>query len=114
MTSNHLEALDEALVRPRRIDKKVHFTNALQSGLNNLFLVTYLSDANKEIYNTLAINSKKIPTPIINNEEIYNLVERFSTLLLLNEFIVVEVQGYLFYYKEDPYSILAGAAAWSE
>jgi len=28
MTSNHLEALDEALVRPGRINKKVHFTNA--------------------------------------------------------------------------------------
>lgn len=106
MTSNHLEAIDEALIRPGRIDLKVEFTNVNKAQLIDLFLLTYLSDTSEKTHNASAANNENIFTPSVNDEEIHKLAEQFSNVLPSNRFTVAEVQGYLFHHKIDPHGAL--------
>lgn len=108
----------------------VCFINTTQFELNDLFLITYLSDASERLHKTnkkipthaadnegiptLAANSEEIPTLTAYNEKIHKLAERFSTTIPSNVFTVAEVQGYLLPLREDPHGAIAGAAAWSE
>ncbi|KAL9127582.1 MAG: hypothetical protein Q9217_003579 [Psora testacea] len=114
MTSNHLEAIDEALIRPGRIDLKVEFTNVNKAQLIDLFLLTYLSDTSEKTHNASATNNENIFTPSVNDEDIHKLAEQFSNVLPSSRFTVEEVQGYLFHHKTDPHGALASVAAWSQ
>lgn len=44
MTTNHPEKLDEALIRPGRVDHQVAFTNATQTQIKELFERMYTND----------------------------------------------------------------------
>lgn len=44
MTTNHPEKLDEALIRPGRVDHQVAFSNATQSQIQELFERMYTND----------------------------------------------------------------------
>ncbi|KAI9047384.1 hypothetical protein LZ554_008830 [Drepanopeziza brunnea f. sp. 'monogermtubi'] len=44
MTTNHPEKLDEALIRPGRVDHQVAFSNATQSQIKELFVRMYTND----------------------------------------------------------------------
>ena len=66
MISNHLEALDEASARPRRVDKKMYFTNAGKSELLSIFLITYTSDLSEEIYKISACHDDGIVSHIVS------------------------------------------------
>ena len=90
MTSNHLEALDKALVRPGRVDKKVYFDKAGLTELKDLFLITYLSDPS-----------------------IHTLAQQFSQRIPSKQFTIAEVQEFLFHHRYDPHSALANASTWS-
>ena len=94
----------------------VCFTNATQSELNNLFLITYLSNASEGLHKTnkkipiLAADNEGIPILAAYNEKIHKLAERFSTIIPSDIFTLGEVQGYLLPLREDLHSIIAGAA----
>jgi chaperone BCS1 len=49
MTTNHPEKLDEALIRPGRVDHQVAFTNATQKQVRELFERMYTSELPKMV-----------------------------------------------------------------
>ena len=114
MTSNHLEALDEALVRPGRVDNRVHFPKAEQSALNDLFMITYLSDTSEEVHNNSTVQNKKVLPSAVRQEEIHKLAQQFSDTIPPGKFTVAEVQAFLFHHKDNPHNALAYAATWSQ
>ena len=113
MTLNHLEALDEALVRPGRVDKKVHFANAGQFELCDLFMITYVFDTNEGIDNTSALYNNRIHSCTVN-KKIHKLAQRFSNIILPRDITVAEVQAFLFHHKNDSHDELTYATTWSE
>ncbi|KAF4630498.1 hypothetical protein G7Y89_g7644 [Cudoniella acicularis] len=59
MTTNHPEKLDEALIRPGRVDHQVGFTNATQTQTKELFERMYMNDRSRT--KLVVSNPEKVP-----------------------------------------------------
>ncbi|KAI4207452.1 MAG: hypothetical protein LQ346_000581 [Caloplaca aetnensis] len=66
MTTNFPEKLDEALIRPGRIDKKIFFTKATRSQMTELFIRMYSPDAEAKTA-TKPVTEKAIIPPSSKN-----------------------------------------------
>ena len=70
MTTNHPEKLDEALIRPGRVDHQVAFSNATGSQIKELFKRMYANDVlrtNKIIISPSAPAPSSLPTSSVLN-----------------------------------------------
>ncbi|KAI9485799.1 MAG: P-loop containing nucleoside triphosphate hydrolase protein [Benjaminiella poitrasii] len=92
MTTNHIERLDDALIRPGRIDVRVHFGNATRKQADELFRKFYPSLL--ESYSELpALFASKIPE------------ETFS---------MAHLQGFLMGHKQQPEEAVKMVDKWIE
>ncbi|PHZ08219.1 P-loop containing nucleoside triphosphate hydrolase protein [Rhizopus microsporus ATCC 52813] len=91
MTTNHLERLDQALIRPGRIDVRVHFGNATQRQAQELF---------KKFYPNLPQDSK--------------LPELFASKVPQERFSMAHLQGFLMSHKQRPERAVELVDAWVE
>ena len=66
MTTNFPERLDDALIRPGRVDMKVEFTNATHDQIRQLFLRMYCSDAGEGLRKL----SRKSNERVISNSKL--------------------------------------------
>jgi len=107
MTTNHRERLDEALIRPGRVDLQTKFAYADRKIIHGLFRAIYeVNETDKRIL--------KFPTDFPNDDEIADLANAFAEKVQENVFSPAEVQGFLLKHKKNPRGAAAEVAAWAE
>ena len=89
MTANKCETLDEALIRPGRVDRQVEFTNATSDQARELFLRMYAPENNNDA------------APA----ELSKVAMDFSSNIPDGEFSPAQLQGYLLMCKNTPLEV---------
>jgi len=105
MTTNVPEALDPALIRPGRVDMRVHFELANRSHIRELFLSMY-ADANTNTANSV--------TSVYEKSSLSTLAESFAVILPPNHLSLAAIQCHLLHYKHDPREAVLTAESWSK
>lgn len=91
MTTNHIDRLDDALIRPGRIDVRIHFGNATKRQAHELFT---------KFYPNLEQNS--------------NLPSDFAAKIPENTFSMAHLQGFLMGHKQKPREAVNLVDNWIE
>ncbi|KAJ3025570.1 hypothetical protein HDV00_012620, partial [Rhizophlyctis rosea] len=100
MTTNHLEKLDPALIRPGRIDLQIHFDLATKRQARELFLQFY-PHLPSPSSSDLSTQPAAPPLPY-TEEELTGLAERFADSVEERRFSMAQIQGFLMRWKGDP------------
>jgi chaperone BCS1 len=130
MTTNCITKLDNALVRPGRIDHQIHFALATHEQIREIFERMYDADSSTE--NTSETSHAEIykklikcdnvafdlgaymPLATVQHRKINELAELFAKTFSEGVFSPAEIQGYLLKWKADPEGALCGAKAWND
>ncbi|KAF7563391.1 hypothetical protein G7046_g749 [Stylonectria norvegica] len=121
MTTNKPESLDEALIRPGRVDLQVGFTNATGTQATELFHRMYevarsktAAAAHKPVEAEPVKVLKKDDELDVTAKELRTISEEFGSLIPENTFSPAEIQGFLLKRKKSPRKALEDTAAWVE
>ncbi|RPB29639.1 P-loop containing nucleoside triphosphate hydrolase protein [Terfezia boudieri ATCC MYA-4762] len=107
MTTNHRERLDEALIRPGRVDLQIKFAHADKKIIHGLFRAIYeVNESDKRIL--------KFPNDFPDDDEIADLANVFAEKVPEHIFSPAEVQGFLLRHKKNPRRAAAEVVAWAE
>jgi len=98
MTSNNPDTLDEALTRPGRIDKKVHFGKLIPPSAKGMF---------KRL-----IGRAAIATLGFTDEQIETFATQFSTKVPAATFTPAQVQNFLHSCRGNPEKALREIDSW--
>ena len=101
MTSNNPDALDAALTRPGRIDKKIRFGNMSKA-------------SGKSIFRRLVGRSALTHDAAYTMDQIDQFAVEFAEKIPNNVFTPAQVQNFLQDCRGDPEKALAGIEAWVE
>jgi chaperone BCS1 len=101
MTTNHIEHLDEALIRPGRSDKKVHFKLADQNISTQLFHTVF-----KQLPNQKQCNEES------DDETTEGLARDFASKMPDQVFSPAEVLSFLLERKKSPLDAVSGVESW--
>jgi chaperone BCS1 len=114
MTTNHLEKLDEALIRPGRVDQQVGFKNATQEDAKEIFERMYTKDlpyittkANDALNSVVEHGEEEKPS-----DELSQAAEKFAEQVPEGEFSPAELQGFLLKRKKDRKKAVEDIGAW--
>ncbi|CZR61434.1 related to BCS1 protein precursor [Phialocephala subalpina] len=142
MTTNHIEKLDEALIRPGRVDMTVKFDLANTAMITTIFRsifatlegdippskngvvirppIKYRNSTEEAHAAKLAEEAKKLEEEaalklkVAEEERVRKLGEEFATIVPTMTFSPAEVQGYLLKHKRAPENAVKEGAAWVE
>jgi chaperone BCS1 len=136
MTTNHIEKLDPALLRPGRVDLSIAFGYSDRDTIKNLFMAIYapldceipksLSSTTQK--NTPPASPRHSPSPSTSSttklqppafdthskEEIAALASKFADAIPVGEFTPAEIQGHLLLHKKNPMHAIEDAELWVE
>ncbi|KAL3422942.1 mitochondrial chaperone BCS1 [Phlyctema vagabunda] len=125
MTTNHPEQLDEALIRPGRVDHQVAFSNATQSQISEIFERMYSIDLAPTA--TLPLAQQSTPsstltppaTPTksvggVETDELAEIAQKFASCIPDGMCSPAEIQGFLLKRKKDPRKALREVEGWVE
>jgi chaperone BCS1 len=105
MTTNHRSRLDEALIRPGRVDIQVRFDYADAGIVHDLFRALYdVSDEDKALL--------KFPADFPAADELAQLARAFADRVPPGRFSPAEVQGLLLRFKKHPRLAVAAVRDW--
>ena len=104
MTSNNPDDLDEALIRPGRIDMRIGFHHASHFQARDMFLRIY----------TLDEEERCIGLPPLNKEQLDHMASQFMGVVPEHAVSTAELQEYLLFHRKDPAQAIRGAKAWVE
>lgn len=143
MTSNHPDALDDALIRPGRVDMKVAFTLASREQARDIFVRMYTDDRSDALskpdahsgnghlkqtdlgkLSDLLYESKQSnghadkssnydERPHFTPDQVAVLADTFANQLEDHKFSPAEIQGFLLMRKKDPTKAIDEVASWS-
>lgn len=108
MTTNKPEKLDEALIRPGRVDLQVEFTYATQEQAQELFERMYEADSEVE---ESPGHFRDANGQALTNEEMRRAAADFASKIPAG-FSPAELQGFLVKRKKDPRMALKEVGAW--
>ncbi|CZS93462.1 related to BCS1 protein precursor [Rhynchosporium agropyri] len=135
MTTNHKEKLDEALIRPGRVDMSIEFSLANTQMMTTIFRSIFTALEADKAPVRCQPKSEPIPAPAVAKllagekaaeaaaalvlekievEKIKKLGDEFAALIPTLDFSPAEIQGYLLKYKRDPEGAVENATAWVE
>jgi len=142
MTTNHIEKLDEALIRPGRVDMTVKFDLANTAMITTIFRsifatlegdippskngvvirppIKFCNSTEEAHAAKLAEEAKKLEEEaalklkVAEEEHVRKLGEEFATIVPTMTFSPAEVQGYLLKHKRAPENAVKEGAAWVE
>ncbi|KAH0551085.1 hypothetical protein GP486_007567 [Trichoglossum hirsutum] len=113
MTTNYPEKLDEALLRPGRIDMQIEFSMATRPQAQELFMRMYAHD---ETQTDLTLRAKTADgesgEEVIGRGDLEDMASKFAQLIPDHEFTPAEIQGFLLTKKNDPKRALAEVQEW--
>lgn len=120
MTTNHPDALDEALVRSGRVDLRIKFDYASTVQVRELFLRMYAVDVGalgriEDLDLFSPRNEKTLESIEVGPNAMTTLertAEKFASLVPDREFSPADVQGYLLLHKKTPLAALNGVEGW--
>ena len=128
MTTNHVETLDPALLRPGRIDLQIKFTLATKVQMRDMFIRMYLPLEGERQH--LGPSQQKEPCPTCGGcpncegqnkqeeqakrykERIESLAAEFAEICNADCFSPAEIQGFLLDKKGDPEAAVADSEQW--
>lgn len=126
MTTNHVDKLDKALIRPGRVDMIVKFDLADTEMISSIFRAIFaplegddrqpaLSEAEAAARDPEAVKRQVAADKVRRDEitaEMEKLAEEFAAQIPAHEFSPAELQGYLLKNKRDAVGAVRGAEAW--
>ena len=133
MTTNYIDKLDDALIRPGRIDMQVQFTLATKTQIQELFVRMFQPTKKKEPSSEDEAVEEDKPLVGIDPEaekirlaeaerhrekfepaRVRELAVRFSDICPAGAFSPAEIQGFLLMNKHDPEAAVLGAEKWKD
>ncbi|KAK8229075.1 BCS1 N terminal-domain-containing protein [Phyllosticta capitalensis] len=134
MTTNHPEKLDDALIRPGRVDLQVEFTLATRDQIHDIFVRMYAPDGDEPASNSngkptassksaspdpqpnsSTIRTAPVPTPwapAVPLAELKVMARTFADKLPEKRLSPAEVQNFLLSRKKDPERALEDVEVW--
>ncbi|ORY06295.1 mitochondrial chaperone BCS1-like protein [Basidiobolus meristosporus CBS 931.73] len=97
MTTNHIDHLDPALIRPGRIDVRAYFGAATNDQARELFERFYPVDS---------------MNPQLDRAKQQRLAEKFAEIIPNRAFSMAQLQGFLMSYKKRPEAAVENAVAF--
>ncbi|KAJ5827601.1 ATPase AAA-type core [Penicillium robsamsonii] len=109
MTTNHLEKLDPALIRPGRVDKRYHFGFVDIESAKELFRIFFDNGSSFIGWNGVERDPKN---EAIWENSISELSEKFADIVSSSDLTAVEINNYLMDFRDKPELAVSHAHDW--